>query len=384
MTARFVRWILLIIIVAAAGGFIWRATRPKPVEVRVKPVERGTVEQTVANTRAGTVKACRRAKLSPSIGGQIAKLPVHEGDTVKAGQLLIELWNRDIVSEAALAESEVATVRAQAQSICMKADNAQKEADRLLKLHQKGVISDEQTDRAVTEARAQRADCEAAGASIVASEDRVRVVHAKLERTRLTAPFDGVIADIHGELSEYVTPSPIGIPTPPVIDLIDNSCFYVVAPIDEVDAASISPGMPARITMDAFGDRRFEGKVRRISDYVLDLEKQARTVDVEVDFVHPQDAARVLAGYSADVEIILAERADALRVPAEAVLEGKRVYVFRPEPGIIEERMVECGLSNWDYVEINTGLRLNESVVVNADQTGVKNGAFAKAAAEIP
>jgi HlyD family secretion protein len=254
----------------------------------------------------------------------------------------------------------------------------------LLKLHQKGVISDEQTDRAVTEARAQRADCEAAGASIVASEDRLRVVHAKLERTRLTAPFDGVIADIHGELSEYVTPSPIGIPTPPVIDLIDNSCFYVVAPIDEVDAASISPGMPARITMDAFGDRRFEGKVRRISDYVLDLEKQARTVDVEVDFVHPQDAARVLAGYSADVEIILAERADALRVPAEAVLEGKRVYVFRPEPGIIEERMVECGLSNWDYVEINTGLRLNESVVVNADQTGVKNGAFAKAAAEIP
>jgi HlyD family secretion protein len=384
MTRRLIRWILLIIIIAAAGGFIWQTTRPKPVAVRVKPVERGPVEQTVANTRAGTIKACRRAKLSPSIGGQIAKLPVHEGDVVKAGQLLLELWNLDIVSEAALAQSEVATARARAQSVCMKADNAQKEADRLMKLHNKGVISEEQTDRAVTEARSLKAECDAAEAAITAGEDRVRVIQANLERTRLTAPFDGVIAAIHGELSEYVTPSPIGIATPPVIDLIDNSCFYVVAPIDEVDAASISPGMAARISLDAFGDRRFAGNVRRVSDYVMDLEKQARTVDVEVEFVDPQASARVLAGYSADVEIILAERADTLRVPAEAVLDNKRVYVFRSDSGIIEERTVQCGLSNWDYIEIKTGLRADELVVVNADQAGVKNGAPAKIVAEAP
>jgi HlyD family secretion protein len=384
MTRRFVRWILLIIIIAAAGGFIWRATRPEPVAVRVKPAESGTVAQTVANTRAGTIKACRRAKLSPSIGGQIANLPVHEGDAVKAGQLLLELWNLDIVSEAALAQSEVASAKARAQSVCMKADNALKEADRLIKLHEKKVIAEEQTDRAVTEARSLKAECDAAKAAIVAGEDRVRVIQANLERTRLTAPFDGVIAAIHGELSEYVTPSPIGIPTPPVIDLIDNSCFYVVAPIDEVDAASISTGMAARIRMDAFGDRSFAGKVRRISDYVLDLEKQARTVDVEVEFVEPEASARLLAGYSADVEIILAERPDTLRVPAEAVLNNQRVFVFRTDTGLIEERIVECGLSNWDYIEIHTGLRAGEMVVVNADQAGVKHGAMAKIVAEAP
>jgi HlyD family secretion protein len=382
MTRRLVRWILLIIIISAAGGFIWRITRPEPVAVRVKPVERGTVEQTVANTRAGTIKACHRAKLSPSIGGQIAKLPVREGDVVKAGQLLLELWNLDIVSEAALARSDVTATRARAQSVCMKADNSQKEADRLMKLHTKAVISEEQTDRAVTEARSLKAECDAAKAAIIAGEDRVRVIQANLERTRLTAPFDGVIAAIHGELSEYVTPSPIGIATPPVIDLIDNSCFYVVAPIDEVDAASISPGMVARIRMDAFGDRHLAGKVRRVADYVLDLEKQARTVDVEVDFIHPEASARVLAGYSADVEIILAERADTLRVPAEAVLDNQRVFVFLKDPGIVEERAVECGLSNWDYVEIHTGLRAGELVVVNADQAGVKDGALAKIMAE--
>ena len=69
--------------------------RTEPVTVVVKPVGFGLVRTTVANTRAGTIKACRRAGISPSIGGQIASMPVKEGDLVKPGQLLMEFWNRD-------------------------------------------------------------------------------------------------------------------------------------------------------------------------------------------------------------------------------------------------------------------------------------------------
>ena len=61
----------------------------------------------------------------------------------------------------------------------------------------------------------------------------------------LTAPFDGVVAEVNAELGEYVTPSPPGIPTPPAVDLIDDRCLYVTAPIDEVDAPEIRTGMPA-------------------------------------------------------------------------------------------------------------------------------------------
>ena len=128
------------------------------------------------------------------------------------------------------------------------------------------------------------------------------MAQATLDRTRLIAPFNGVVAEINGELSEYVTPSPLGIATAPVVDLIDNTCFYVTAPIDEVDVPNIEPGMNSRVSLDAFGDRRFAGKVRRIAPYVLDREKQARTVDVEVKFTIPSDIRQMLAGYSADVE----------------------------------------------------------------------------------
>ena len=106
MNRRHIHWIVLIIVIAAIAVIVWFLTRTKPVEVVVKPVDRGIVERSVANTRAGTVKACRRAKLSPSVGGQIAKLNIHEGDKVKEGDLLLEIWNQDLVAEVQLAQSQ--------------------------------------------------------------------------------------------------------------------------------------------------------------------------------------------------------------------------------------------------------------------------------------
>jgi HlyD family secretion protein len=377
MHSRHIRRIIVVLVIAASGLMIWHYTRPEPIEVVVKPVERGIVERTVANTRAGTVKACRRAKLSPGIGGQIAKLPIREGDTVKAGQLLLELWNKDLVAEAKLAQREAEAAKAHARAAGLKADVAQREANRLVRLRKTGATSEEKKDRAVTEAKALRADYEAAKASALMSEARVDVARANLTRARLTAPFDGVIAEINGELNEYLTPSPPGIATPPAVDLIENGCFYVTAPIDEVDAPEIGPGMRARVSLDAFGDRGFDGKVRRIAPYVLDREKQARTVDVEVEFTNPKEIRQLLAGYSADVEIILDIRRDTLRIPTEAVLDGKRVFVYLPDKQIIEERIFKNGVSNWDYTEVISGLRTDELVVVNVDRAGVKDGARA-------
>ena len=368
-------WLIgLVLVFTASGVLIWHFTRPAPVEVVVKSVEKGTVERAVANTRAGTVKPRRRAKLSLSIGGQITNLPIHEGDMVKAGQLLVELWNEDLKAEVELAQHEVEAAKVNAEAQCLNADVAEREARRLVKLRDTGAASEERADRAVTEAKALRASCYGAKANTLKSIARVDVVKANLARTRLTAPFDGVIAEINGELNEYLTPSPPGIATPPAVDLIDHSSFYVTAPIDEVDASQIVPGMPARISMDAFGNLRFDGKVRRIAAYVMDREKQARTVDVEVEFAEPSNVKQLLAGYSADVEIILDAHHDTLRIPTEAVLDGKRVFVYLPGNKMLEERIFESGISNWDFTEVLSGLKLGEFVVINADRAGVKDG----------
>ena len=384
MKRRYFRWLILVLFISAVGATVWYFTRPKPVEVVVKPADYGVVERAVANTRAGTVKACRRAKLSPSIGGQIAKLPIHEGDSVKKGDLLLEIWNKDLVAQVKLVQSQAEAAKARAKAALLKAEVAQREANRLVKLRKTGAASEEKTDKAVTDAKALMADYEAARASALMNEARVGVAKANLDRTRLIAPFDGVVAEINGELSEYVTPSPIGIPTPPVVDLIDNTCFYVTAPIDEVDVPSIVPGMTARVTLDAFGDRRFSARVRRIAPYVLDREKQARTVDVEVQFDIPKHIRQMLAGYSADVEIILDVRKNTLRIPTQAVLEGNHVFVYLPDKKRIKERTFKSGISNWDYTEVISGLKPDELVVVNVDRAGMKDDAAAVISKEAP
>ncbi len=362
MTFR--RRTLAFFVLAAAGlGAWWTLYEPAPVAVKVQAVAPGTVEEIVANTRAGTLKPCRRAKLAPSLGGQIATLAVREGDRVKTGDLLLELWNQDLTAQVSLAEREAEAAEARARSACLNAENAEREAARQVKLDQRRLTSEETLDRAITAAQAGRADCEAAQATARVSAAKVGVAHANLAKTRLTAPFPGIVAEVSGELSEYVTPSPPGIPTPPAVDLIDDACHYVSAPIE--------------VTLDAFGDRVFAGRVRRLAPYVLDLEKQARTLEVEVELTDPAPELAWLAGYSADVEIVIERREGVLRVPTAALKPDGTLLVLDPAAGRLQARKVETGLANWEQTQITGGLKPGERVVLSLDQEGVEDGARA-------
>ncbi len=349
--------------------------RANLIAIEVDMAEKGLVEKTVSNTRAGTIVACERAQMSPGTGGQIARLSVREGDKVKAGQLLLELWNEDLRAAIQLAESELKASQDNKIAACLHAEVAQRDADRQTALSKKGAASKGALDKTVTEAKASQADCRAAQASVEVAEARLGVSRANLARTRLVAPFNGVVAQLHGNTGEYVTPSPPGIATRPVIDLIASSCFYVDAPIDEVDASLVKLGMPVRITLDAFNERVFEGRVRRIAPFVLDLEREARTVGVEVDFTIPDDLKEMLVGYSTDVEIIIVSRANTLRVPTKAVLENGTILVYDSDTESISERTIKTGIANWEYTEVLDGLLEGEPVVTSTDRDGVFNGA---------
>lgn len=367
---------ILLIIVAIAALLMWLGSE-QPVEVLVKPVGVGVVQETVANTRAGTIEACRRAGISPSIGGQISSLPVKEGDFVEQGQVLMVLWNDDMQAQYVLAESEVKAATANANQVCVRAEVAEREAQRQKQLRKKNLSSEEAVDKADGEARAQKAACNAARATAEVSKAKLVVIQAELERTRLSAPFEGIVAEVNGEIGEIVTPSPVGIPTPPAVDLMDISCLYVSAPIDEVDAPRIRVAMTANITLDALSGEVFEGTVKRIAPYVLEIEKQARTVAVEVDFVCQQDCENMLPGYSADIEVILDEQDNVLRIPTEAIVEGSRVLVFTVD-NMLERRDITTGLKNWEWTQVIEGLNEGDEVVVSVEREGVEHGVAAK------
>ncbi|HEX8987600.1 MAG TPA: efflux RND transporter periplasmic adaptor subunit [Rhodocyclaceae bacterium] len=366
--------------IAAAAG-IATFTRAKPVAVVVAEAAPGRVEATVANTRAGSVEACRRAKVAPAAGGRIEQLPVKKGQRVVAGQLLLELWNEDLTTREGVSREQLATAQAHVVEVCRLADAAISEARQQRQLRTKGFVSEERVVRAEAQAASSQASCNTARTQVKEAAARLAASRADTARTILRAPFAGVVAEINGEVGEFVTPSPPGIPTLPVVDLIDDSCIYVSAPIDEVDAAQLKVGMPARITLDAYRGKHFTGHVRRIAPYVQAIEKQARTVEVEVEFDDPGDARHLLIGYSADIEIIVEARDGVLRIPTSALMPGNRVLVLA-DGGKLEERKVDVGLSNWEFSEVKAGLARGDRVVTSLDRDGVKAGASAVAEAK--
>ena len=362
---------LVVVLVIAAAW--WWFGRTKPIPVVLQAADRGRVESTIANTRAGTVEACRRTRLATILGGRIEVLAVKEGDHVKKGQLLIKLWNDDQKAQIALALAQVESAKKHVVEACSMATNAEAEAKRQSALRARGYVSGSNEEAALAAAASKRASCDATKADVVQSQMRVNATRVEQGRTVLYAPFDGTVAKIVGEVGEYSTPSPPGIPMPPAIDLIDESCLYVKAPMDEVDAPKISVGQQVRISLDAMPKQSFAGHVRRVAPYVSAVEKQSRTVDLEANFDHPETAGRLLVGYSADIEVILAVRDNVVRVPTSALLEGGRVLV-PDERGKLQERKLKTGLANWEYTEVIEGLAPGDRVVTSLEREGVKAG----------
>ena len=345
-----------VILLLVVSSFFYNGDEEAIKVLAVKPSTK-TVEQTVSNTRAGTIDACRRSKMSPAMGGQIATLAVEEGDMVEKDQILLELWNKETKARVKAAERS-------ADQTCIISAKAQRDADRSNELFSKGLTSEEAKEAAVTNAESGLAACNAAKA-------QVEVTKASLERTQLIAPFGGIVAEIEGELGEYVTPSPVGVATKPTLDLIDNTCIYIKAPIDEIDAPEVVAGLKSRITMDAFGQKEFPATVRRVAPYVLDLEKQARTVEIEAVFDNPQEF--LLPGYSADITIIVDTSEETLSIPSQAVMGGNSVYLINSD-GTISEKEIEVGLSNWQVTEVLGGLSLDDQIVLSIDRKGLEDG----------
>ena len=377
MAASLKRWLRRVVVIAvlAAAVTALRATvlKPKPVPVTVYVVARGRVEATVTNSKAGTIETRRRATLSPELGGRVAALPVTEGDRVRAGDVLLRLGDDELQAQVLLQGRSLEAARALRRQACLAADLAGRELARNQALREKDVVSEELLDQLSSRRDETRSACHAAGAREREAAAALEVAEVQLAKTVMVAPFDGVVAEVDTEVGEWITPSPSGLMLPAVIELLDPDAIYLSAPIDEVDLARVRTGLDVRVTLDAFAGEEYAGTVSRVAPYVVDLEGQNRTVDVEVELADRAFARSLLPGTSADVEVILERRSDVLRVPTYALMEGGRVLVVDGQT--LVERAVTTGLRNWQFAEVTSGLQAGDRVVVSLDRVEVEAGA---------
>jgi HlyD family secretion protein len=378
------RWLRRIVwlgaILAGLVGLRLTLLRPSAAPVTVFRVAAGRVEESVTNSKAGTVKSRRRATLSSEVGGRVAELPVKKGARVKSGDLLMRVADADYRAQILVQSSAVEAARSARTEACLQAELAARDLARNRRLAAERIVSAEVLDQLQNRRDAAVASCSTARSRIHEAEAGLAGARANLEKTRLRAPFDGIVADVTTELGEWITPSPPGLPIPPVIVLYDDAATYVSAPMDEVDVARVRVGQPVRITLDAYPGKSFSGRVTRMAPYVLDAQEQNRTFEIEAELNDPAFARTLLPGTSADVEVILSAREGVLRIPSYALLEGQRVLVVRD--GRLAAQPIKAGLKNWQFLEVIDGLAAGEPVAVSLDRPEIKEGARVSIAAE--
>ena len=345
---------------------------PEPVAVKVVWAEIGRVEETITNSRAGTVTARQRAHLSAEIGGRVVAVPFEKSDRVKKGDILLRLNDASEKATLERTRRDLGVVKAQRNRACLEADRAKREHARFLDLSKKELISIDELDRVASKAHATAAACQAAKAGIDRAQAAIQEAKAQLDKTVLRAPFSGILGEVQVDIGEWITPAPPGIPIPPVLDLINPTSIYISAPMDEVDSAKIHPEQEVRVTLDPFPGQAFKGHVSEVSAFVSDVEEQNRTVEIEVELEDHDFAKTLLPGTSADVEVILSVRENVLRIPRPALLEGNKVWIVKQDR--LVEQTIQVGLKNWDYVEVISGIQEGEAVVSSLDRTDVEIG----------
>jgi HlyD family secretion protein len=340
-------------------AFIFMARGGKEVSVKVFELTPGELRVIVNATTTSTVKSETEVTLSAQRTGRVVRLPVKEGDRVKAGQLIARL---DLTEEEVQAESVLEQSRA-------TFDEADKNLQRMQGLFDKGMISQQDLD-------AVRRAYEVAKSQYDAARDDVRV---KKDYSVIRAPFDGVISKKYTEVGEMLMPGK------QIVTLVNPDRIYVLATIDEVDVGRLKRGLPVTITVDAFPGEIYRGTIRRISPIVSGGKLETRTADVWIYFDKKQP--QIKPGMSADVEILVTTLQNVLSVPSQAVVErGGKKQVFVAEGGPLKPgdttvarlRPIKVGETNWSFTQVAGGLKTGEWVITTPEASGLKDGAKIK------
>lgn len=319
---------LILLVLAAVGAAALVVVRNGATELAIAPAETGKAVEAVYAT--GTVEPVTWARIGPVTTGRIAEILAREGETVAAGQRLARLDDREAVARVAELEARAAYWR--------------RELERARVLAARGVKSREAEDKA-------RSEYDAAVAAIEAARQR------RLDLV-VTSPIDGVVLRRDGEIGEVVDTNDalfwIGEPRP----------LRVTADVDEEDIALVRPGQEVLIKADAFPERVLHGTVDRITPKGDPINKTFR-----VRVALPDDTP-LLIGMTAEINVITAEKEDALLVPASAVIDNR---LFVVKDGKAAPRKVRTGIRGRDRVEIVDGLAPGDRVVASPP-AGLKAG----------
>ncbi len=362
-----------ILLLLAAGGFLLaRGMKRPPLVVETTLVERGAVRDEISSSSAGEVLPARAATVRAEVAGRAMDVRRERGARVKKGDVVVALDAADLAARLKQAEATVATQRAQLVKSEAQAEAAARASERARRLAERGAETAQTADDAAAQAREAQAALQAMRAQLEESRAAVEVARVARARAALTAPFDGLIADVFVNAGDAVQ---VG---ERVFELVDDSQLHVEATIDESDIGRVQVGQPATVKLDALPGRPIAGRVSKLDPTVRKDEKGARTLRLEVTVESLAEAveAGIRPGMSANVDVRVAEKQDVLHVPTSVVIgRGTKRSLYVVDNGVVRERSIQIGMSSWERTEVVSGVSEGDVVVSTLNVKGLADGA---------
>ena len=381
------------------------APQPKaatPTAVHTVTVQRGAISQQLVAT--GDVLAAARVEVFPKIEGHLRQLWVEEGDHVRAGQTIANMFDDDLKAEVAHATAQLNALRAEwaqmqagarpeeiAQAVnrveSTKAElmNAQYLFERTQAMVEYGMQTTQELEdvtRNITQAQAAhriaekelqllragaRAEArQALQARLQAAQETLRLAQVELQHATITASMDGVVGRRHVDPGAYVTTSQT-----PIVTLVAMDTVKIRVPISERDFGRVRPGLNAHIRVDAYPAEVFEGSVLRLSPII---DAASRSGEVEISIANPD--YRLKPGMFAKVALLMEQRQEVVVIPRDALhMNQQGAAVFVVQDGKAHRQEVVTGLQTDTQVEVLNGLGPGIEIVL-AGHDGLKDQAL--------
>jgi HlyD family secretion protein len=408
------KWFVLAAVIILAGLVLYRGwgftqkqagtqrVARMEVPVQVTPVVSKPLTYSIKVT--GDIFALMQVDLFPKVSGYLERIDVHIGDIVKQGQVIAQIDRTDFLQKVREIEAKVAQARAQLAELetgtrteelrqaeeavrqtQSRFENAKLQHERIEALYKREVISKKERDVSDMDyivAEAQLASSqqqlkllrEGARQEVRdATQAKLKEMEAVLEQernhlkdTKIVAPFRGEISRKYVDAGAFVSPS---APPTPLVNIVHTETLKIIANVLEKDIPLLKAGMKAKVRVESYPGRVFEGRVEKINS-ALDL--ATRTLQAEVYI--PNSDRSLKPGMFANVELALLEKPQTLVIPREAVIEaGSEMSVFVVEGKQAVRKSVTIGYEQDRMVEVLKGLNEGDQVVIKGQQL-IKEG----------
>lgn len=395
---------VIVLVIGAVVVMGAQKRRNAATEVRLETVAQRDLVSTV--TASGTVMPLTSVDVSADITGRVTDIAVREGERVKKGQFLLQIDPSQYRSAVARAEALVASNQSALAQAKANLDQAERALSRSRELAQTSpnLVSTESVEQSQTAFDVARANHTASQAQVEQSRATLQEARDNLAKTRLIAPMDGQVVRLNVEEGEVAVPGTFSRETALLMTIADMSEILARVKVDETDVVRLSLGDSVQITIDAFPDTTFVGRVSRISNSAqLTATGTAsgstdRAVDFETEVTILNPPSDIRPDLSATARIVTATREDALSIPiialtvrehepvpnenrpqasADSGTAGgpggrkrapEREGVFVVQNGIAQFRPVQVGIAGEEHFEVLEGVRQGDTIVAGPYQ----------------